>query len=188
MGEKVTLKNVIRVFAIILEIVCFVPTFLVSCSGEQINVSVLKLLQGIDVEGTTITEANPVCIIYFLMPLILLLVWFLKGKIKEKIIEVVALIAAGIDFIAWFVLKGNVANYVEKNYCTMKITGWFYLNQIILFIILLLSVVIVMGLVDSEKSILMIGNSDKPDGNVEAKERSGIVVQRLQTEQDIEDE
>ena len=52
-GRKpvVTAKNIIRVLSVIVTIIFFCPTFLVSCSGQTIDVSAMNVVGGIKSYG-----------------------------------------------------------------------------------------------------------------------------------------
>ena len=70
--EKINIRNIIKLISIILVIMFFVPTFMVSCSGQNINISAAQVMSGVSVqsfgEKQQISEPSPVLILLLLIP------------------------------------------------------------------------------------------------------------------------
>ena len=75
----VTARQVMRVLAIIGIVVVFCPGFLVSCSGQSMNVSVMTAVKGISIYGETIAKPQPLMLICLLLPIAILALLFVKN-------------------------------------------------------------------------------------------------------------
>lgn len=136
-------KNVLRVILAILLFLVFCPTFLVSCSGQKIEVGVMDAVFGLRANGELVTEQHPIMLLCLFIPIILLVVLGLK-KLAEKVAAIAVLGAAVLDFILWLSFKSGAEKEAAKNYCGFEVKGTYYLN---LFLILALVVIAVLALI-----------------------------------------
>jgi len=79
----VTIKMVLRVLSLITLIIVFCPTFLVSCSEQSLDVSVMTVVNGVSMYGEEVVEPHPIAIICLLIPIIMLLLLFIK-KFEDR--------------------------------------------------------------------------------------------------------
>lgn len=144
MNEKTkkTIKNVIRILALVCMVFVFCPSFLVSCAGEEAGISAFVGIVGIESEGYGyIVDPQPIMILCLLLPLSVLIVSFAK-KVAEKIIALVCAICSGINLIIWLVFRAKAQELAEKLYCTFECTIWYYLTILCIMAMVALGVVL----------------------------------------------
>lgn len=149
----VTVKNILRVLSVIVTIIVFCPTFLVSCSGQKIDVSVMTAVGGLESYGETVVDPHPVMLICLVLPVAILVCLFLK-KLTDSRIAVISAACGAADLIIWFIFKSEVKKAAESNYCTFKTTGWFTFNIISLVMIVALSVLVILKVLQLEADLL----------------------------------
>lgn len=134
--KKVNIKNIIRVLSCILIVFFFVPTFLVSCSGEEVKISAKTIMTGVksDSYGQIIAPHFGV-IVLLLLPIALLAIWFIKEKMTNKLLAIVTAGISVFDLILWFVMKSEVKKAASAMHCGFSVKGAFVVNIIILLII-----------------------------------------------------
>ena len=83
-SSKFTVKNVLRVLALLAIIFVFCPSFLVSCSGQTKEINVMTAVGGMQTtSGGNVTEAHPIMLICLLIPAAILVLLFVN-KLTEK--------------------------------------------------------------------------------------------------------
>lgn len=135
-------KKVMRILTVICMIIVFCPTFLVSCSGQKVNVSVMTAVGGLKSMGSTVVEPHPMMLICLILP-IAILVCLASKKYSESKKAIISLACAAADFVVWMIFRRAVKKVAETNYCSYKATGWFTLNTISLILLVILAVLVV---------------------------------------------
>jgi hypothetical protein len=149
-----TVKNVLRVLALLCIVGVFCPSFLVSCSGQTINVSAMTAVSGISTSyGSTIVEPHLIMLVCLLLPVAALVLLFLK-QMEEKMSAGIILVCSVIDFIIWIIFKSEVKKIAEENYCTVKTTPWYYINMVIFVLIILLTVLVVASILHLDSDLI----------------------------------
>jgi len=149
----VTVKNIIRVLSVIVTIIVFCPTFLVSCSGQTIDVSVMTAVGGLQSYGETVVEPHPVMLLALLLPVAILVVLFLK-KLTDNNAALVTAICGAADLVVWIAFRAGVKKAAEDNYCSFKATGWFTFNIILLVLIIVLSILVVTKILQMQEDLI----------------------------------
>ncbi|MCR5671044.1 MAG: zinc ribbon domain-containing protein [Butyrivibrio sp.] len=154
-GKKpvVTVKNILRVLSVLCTIICFCPTFLVSCSGKDINVSAMTAVTGLKSEGYEFAKPHPAMIVVLLIPILMIVFLFVKTMV-DRTVAMVTAVAGGVDFIIWIAFRAGVKKAAEDNYCDFKSTFWFGLNMVSLAVIVLLSVLVVLKVLQMEAELV----------------------------------
>lgn len=70
MNEKksiFSMRNIFKMLSLVCIVITFCPTFLVSCSGQKMDVSAMDLVTGISVYGEK-SDPYPVCCIALALP------------------------------------------------------------------------------------------------------------------------
>ena len=138
-GKSVfTIKRVLRGLAILLIVFTFCPAFLVSCSGQTINVTVFTAVGGVSSYGDKIVDPHPIMLICLILPIAMIAVLFIKKLLDTKV-SIITLAAAVIDLIVWLIFKSQVKKVAMENYCNFKVTAIYVFNIIVLVLILLLT-------------------------------------------------
>ena len=154
-GEKKslsTVRNVINVLAVLVVILFFCPTFLVSCSSENIRVSAAGTVGGIKYHGERVADAYPLLLICLLLPVAILVILYLK-KFTESRTAIITLACAAVDFIIWLVFRSEVRKAAIDSMCRFKTTGWFNLNIVALLLIILLSALVLAKVVQFDTDV-----------------------------------
>ena len=156
----VTVKNVLRVVSVLCVIFFICPTFVVSCSGHDIDISAANTMVGIKYHGDTLTKAHPMLIFALLLPLAVAVMLCMKKWNNFQI--VVGAAAAGvIDFIIWLVFKSQVKKAAEENGCGFKTTVFFFLNMLCIVIIVLLSALVLARNIDMETDLVRLATGQE---------------------------
>ena len=146
-------KNVLRALAFLGIIFVFCPSFLVSCSGQDIKVSAMTAIQGMTVYGERIVDPYPIMLITLLAPAEILFLLF-KARADEK--KTAAMIFAGtaVNFILWLVFRWVVKRAAEESYFDYQATVWFMINIVGLIAILVISAMILAGKLHLEMELI----------------------------------
>lgn len=149
----VTAKNILRILSVIVTIIVFCPTFLVSCSGQTIDVSVMTAVGGLKSYGETVVKPHPIMLICFALPVAIIVCLFIK-KITDSKVAIVSAACGAVDLIIWFIFKAEVKKAAEENLCTFKTTGWFVLNILSLVLIVVISVLVISKVLQLEGDLV----------------------------------
>lgn len=157
MKENTTPKNIIRGLAVILEVLCFMPMFLVSCYGEDVEVSAKTALCGYEDIGI---DPSLLSLFAFVVPIVLFAAWFLKGKVKENVIKIVVLGLTMGDICFWVSFKNKVVEIAEKNYCDFETTSAYTINLVLLGIVGLLVIADLFKLLLLDQSLFALSGNE----------------------------
>lgn len=130
--KQVSLKNLIRLVTLLVMVIFFMPTFLVSCSGQDIEVSAARTMTGYSYQGEKVIESHLICVVFILLPIIILGIWFLKGIVTEKIKALVTALGALADIIMWIIFRSEIKKTAVQSGFSFSTTGWFAVNLILL--------------------------------------------------------
>ena len=151
----VTARQIMRVLSFICIVVVFCPSFLVSCSGQSKGISVLTAAGGLSVYGETIAKPQPLMLVCLLLPAVILALLFMK-KLSEKQNALIIAICGISDFVIWMIFKAVVKKIAEDHYCEFKTTGWYLLNSLALFFLILFALLILLQKLEMDTDILAI--------------------------------
>lgn len=141
---RFTVKNILRILTVLCMIFVFCPAFLVSCSGQDVNVNVMTAVEGVKAYGETVVKPQPLMLLCLLLPIAVMVLLFVK-KFAEKLNSTIILGCTAVDLVIWFVFRGAVKKIAEENYCTFKTTPWFVLNVIAMLLIIIVNALILLG-------------------------------------------
>ncbi|RKM55225.1 zinc ribbon domain-containing protein [Butyrivibrio sp. X503] len=148
-----TAKNIIRVLSIIVTIIFFCPSFLVSCSGQTVEVSAMTGVTGVKSYGETVAEPHPIMLVCLLLPIAIFVLMLIK-KFRHEITALIVAIIALVDMIVWFIFRAGVKKAAEDKMCTVKTTGWFAFNIFLLLLIIILSVLVVIRVIRMQENLV----------------------------------
>ena len=91
MNEKVAkhqkpiikIKQILKILSFLCIVFVFCPSFLVSCSGQDVKVSVMTAVGGVSVYGEKIVSPNPVMLLLLIIPVLSIIV-LIREKFSEK--------------------------------------------------------------------------------------------------------
>ena len=161
-----TLKIVMRAMALLCMVFTFCPSFLVSCSGEDMKVSVMTAVSGVEAYGESVVDPHPVMLICLIIPVVILALLFAK-KFNDKKTATLILGCTAIDLVVWFLFRTTVKKMAEENYCTFETTPWFVINIIVLLLLLGATVLIIAGKIQMDADLLSAArtsNVETPTG------------------------
>lgn len=147
-----TVKNILRLLSLLLLIIVFCPTFLVSCSGQKVDVSVMTAVGGVEAYGERVSDPHPIMLICLIIPIVMLVLLFIKKFNGKKTGMILALCGVA-DFIIWLIFKAAVKGVAEENYCSFETTGWFTVNIFVLIAIIIISALIYLGMLSLDPAI-----------------------------------
>ena len=150
-----TARQIMRVLSFICIIVVFCPSFLVSCSGQSKGISVMTAVGGLSVYGETIAKPQPLMLVCLLLPAVILALLFMK-KLPEKQNALIIAICGISDFVIWMIFKAVVKKIAEDHYCEFKTTGWYLLNNLALFFLILFALLILLQKLEMDTDILAL--------------------------------
>jgi hypothetical protein len=102
---------------------------------------------------TQYTDPQWICIVALIVPLELLLGWFIRKKETEKPEQQIfsMSIETIIDIIFWIWYKHKFTKMAEDYLCVANITGWYVINLILLFVVLIILLCVMMGIIGLEQ-------------------------------------
>ena len=150
-----TARQIMRVLSFICIVVVFCPSFLVSCSGQSKGISVMTAVGGLSVYGESIAKPQPLMLICLLLPAVILALLFMK-KLPEKQNALIIAICGISDFVIWMIFKSVVKKIAEDHYCEFKSTGWYLLNNLALFFLILFALLILLQKLEMDTDILSL--------------------------------
>lgn len=149
-----TVKKVMRALSLLCILLVFCPSFLVSCSGQKVNVNVMTAVSGVSMYGEQVVEPHPFMLICLIIPIVILAFIF-KNKIDKKINYVIAGCIC-VDFVVWIIFRASVKKMAEENYCKFQTTSWYVINIIAILIIMLLSGLLILNKIQWDMDLLKI--------------------------------
>ena len=150
-----TARQIMRVLSFICIVVVFCPSFLVSCSGQSKGISVMTAVGGLSVYGESIAKPQPLMLVCLLLPAVILALLFMK-KLPEKQNALIIAICGISDFVIWMIFKSVVKKIAEDHYCEFKSTGWYLLNNLALFFLILFALLILLQKLEMDTDILSL--------------------------------
>ena len=159
----VTARQIMRVLSFICIVVVFCPSFLVSCSGQSKGISVMTAVGGLSVYGESIAKPQPLMLICLLLPAVILALLFMK-KLSEKQNALIIAICGISDFVIWMIFKAVVKKIAEDHYCEFKTTGWYLLNNLALFFLILFALLILLQKLEMDTDILALLSGGGTEG------------------------
>lgn len=154
-----TARKVLRALSAICIILFFCPACLVSCSGQTISISAMTAVKGMSMYGEKIVEPHPIMLICLALPIVALVVLFLKTW-QDKRTSLVTLICSVVDILVWFIFKSAVKSTAEENYCSFKVTAGFVFDVIVLLLMICLAVLVLIGKLKMDDDLLKILSGD----------------------------
>ena len=168
-----TVRNVLKILAALGIVFACCPSFLVSCMGEDIKVDFYTGMKGMpdfDING------SPFLVLCILIPIAVLVLLFIK-KMAQKTSATIILIATFLDFVIWFIFRNQVKKIAESNGCEFKCTIWFWLDMIVLILIILATAFIVAGKAQFDQMAAeMFAGSSVAKGVTAAAGVAGVVT------------
>lgn len=152
-NKNLSIKYIIRLIALILIVIFFIPTFMVSCSGHSVEISAKTVMSGYNLQGENIIDSHFICILFLLIPVGILLIWSIKGKLTIKFTALITIISAIIDFIMWIILRSSIKKAALENSCSFKSTWWFWFNLILLLCLIILTISIYLNYIQAETKV-----------------------------------
>ena len=159
----ITVKKVLKALSLICFVIVFCPTFLVSCSGQNMNVSVMTAIGGVSISGERVVAPHPIMLLCLIIPMAVFILLSIKKYTDKKNASIIA-IGGGVDLIIWIIFRSGVKKAAEDIGFTFKTTGWYVINIIFLMLIILLTGLIVVGKLQMESDLIAV-LSDKETKN-----------------------
>lgn len=150
-----TMRNVLRVLATLCVIFVFCPSFLVSCSGQSVNVSVMTAVKGVSESGQQIEDPHPLMLVCLLLPIAILALLFIK-EFADRKAAVVILGCSAVDIVIWLKFRSSVKKFAEENYCSFETTRWYVMNMIVLILIILLTAIVALSKMKLDADLIAI--------------------------------
>ncbi|WP_022762743.1 zinc ribbon domain-containing protein [Butyrivibrio sp. AD3002] len=137
MDEKIELKltkgNILRFLNACFILLFFMPTMLVSCSGETVKISASRITFGFEVLGQKI-DGHIAGILMLILPIACLVLLCLAQTRANKKTIIVIKVLNFINFIAWVSYFNGVDKEAKENYCESEMTGWMILLMLFMVI------------------------------------------------------
>lgn len=149
----ISTKRILRLLLLVCIVFVFCPMFMVSCSGQEIEVDVMTAVGGMSLYGETVVKPHPVMLLCLLIPVIILVLSFVKKLHGKKIAwcSVVGLIA---DSVLWVIFKITVEKIAEENFCTCETTGWYYANLIVIVLSVITLIPVLVGAIRFDADLI----------------------------------
>ncbi len=154
-GVKPTVRNAVRMMSAVCIIIFFCPTFMVSCSGQDIGVSAAGVVGGLKYHGSTIGGAHPVMLLALLLPAALIGITFADSKLNDKGKAIATICITAASIFIWNTFRSAVKSAADENYCEYRSTLWYALNLIILVLLMIISILILADKIKWETNLIV---------------------------------
>lgn len=138
--------NIIRIASMICVLLFFCSSFLVSCGGQNLEISGMDIVKGIEFSSSfseeKISDPKPIVLICLFIPIAIFGMLFIKKKMNEKTIAIVGTILALVNIIVWFVIRSNARDAALENHCKFETTAAFTWTVILSTLIIILFVIV----------------------------------------------
>lgn len=184
MNEKVAkhqkpiikIKQILKILSFLCIVFVFCPSFLVSCSGQDVKVSVMTAVGGVSVYGEKIVSPNPVMLLLLIIPVLSIIV-LISEKFSEKKAASMIAGSAATDLILWIFFRWIVKKIAAENYCTFRTTGWYLINIITILLLFAVSMLVRIGTLNMETDLLAAATGKEENGIW--KQMSSVVNQSV---------
>ena len=149
-------SGVLKILAILCIVFVFCPSFLVSCSGRNVEIDVMSAVGGMSTSyGGELVEPHPIMLICLLIPIFVFVILFLRMR-RDTIKPLLIFVLSTVDLITYVVFRTNVKKIAENNYCEFKTTGWYVANMITLVITILIAAMALIKVLSFD-TVLILG-------------------------------
>lgn len=157
-----TIKKILRALSIFCTFFVFMPSFLVSCSGQDVEVNVMTAVSGVEMYGEKVVDPHPLMLLCLFIPIAVFAITFVKKLVDKSKAALIAALTV-VDTILWIVFKSTTKSLADQNYCSFKTTAWYWINFIFLIFIIVLSVLVIIDKfkIDSDLSKSLSNNDTK---------------------------
>lgn len=174
--SSIKIKQILKILSFLCIVFVFCPSFLVSCSGQDVKVSVMTAVRGVSVYGEKIVPPNPVMLLLLIIPVVSIAV-LISEKFSEKKAASVIAGSAAADLILWIFFRGIVKKIAAENYCTFRTTGWYLINILAILLLFSVSMLVRIGTLNMETDLLAAATGK--EGNGIWKQMSSAVNQSV---------
>ncbi len=138
-----TVRNIMRMLAMLCIAFVFCPSFLVSCSGQKLEISTMDLVTGVELYGKK-SDSYPALMICLVLPAVILASLLVKTLVGKKA-AVITLVCSGADLAVWMFVKSALKKAADEYYCSFETTGWYTVNLIALVLLILTACLVLIG-------------------------------------------
>lgn len=149
----ITIKRIFRLLLLVCIAFVFCPMFMVSCSGQEIEVDVMTAVGGMSLYGEPVVKPHPVMLLLLLIPVIILVLSFVK-KIHGKKIAWCSVVGLVVDSVLWIIFKKTVEKIAGENFCTCETTGWYYANMIVIVLSIIVMIPVLVGAIRLDADLI----------------------------------
>ncbi len=150
---KFSVKNIVRMLTLLCIVFVFCPSFLVSCSEQTVEVNVMTAVEGVKMYGEEMVEPQAHMWLCLLLPIAVMVLLFIK-KLSERVTAGVIAACVAVDLVKWFDFKSKTKEIAESNGCTFETTGWYTLNLIVMFLIVVFMIAVLAKLISMETDLV----------------------------------
>jgi len=133
-------KRIIKVVTVIMVVMFFCPSFMISCNAGQDLVRELSLADicaGLEFEdGDVISEPQPVLLLLLIFPVVTYILARMKNK--EKLVSIAAMVTGVVTLAGLFITKSGVEKAAADYMCNSKVI-WGFTFDVIASLILCVS-------------------------------------------------
>jgi len=158
-------RNLLKILTILCIVFVFCPSFLVSCSGEKLEISAWKATTGMTMYGEKI-DSHPIMIIALLIPLIAAILLFLKNM-KERTCAGVITATMAIDFVVWLMFKSSTKEVAQEHYCEFDTTAWYPINLTCIILTIIISLLVLIQKIRMDADIVSLFSSKEVASSLE---------------------
>lgn len=150
---KFTVKNVVRILTLLCIVFVFCPSFLVSCTEQTVEVDVMTAVEGVKMYGEEVVEPQAHMWLCLLLPIVVMVLLFIK-KLSERLTAGIIAACTAVDLVKWFDFKSKTKEIAESNGCTFETTGWYTMNLIVMFLIVIIMIAVIAKLISMETDLV----------------------------------
>lgn len=161
-NKKYNVKLMIRIIEALVFILFFVPSFTVSCSNQNVNVSGVDIMAGMKTEdGVYVVDPHPIMFVVMLLPIVLIVMSFIIKQNHKRDLYIVTLVCAVVDLFVWLYIRSAVSQAASDYMCSSRTNAGYYLTVISLIVLIIISALIVFRRIEDDQPLQKVGDMQK---------------------------
>ena len=167
--KVISARKILRWLAVLCIAFAFCPSFLLSCAGTQ-RIYVAHALVRQTFEGTYVTDAHPIMILCYLIPIAVFVVMSMR-RLSDKVSSRIIFGSVCVDIIMWLIFRSTVKQTAQAYNVKFQTTIWYVFNIISMCLILLISGLVLISKISMDGYILYMLQREKTIGMDQVSEK-----------------
>ena len=146
--KELVVKRFVRIITTILMICFFMPICVVSCSGQELEVSAPSAMLGYQTQYQQISEPKLILSVLFIIPLAVLIASFIK-RIRKEGFGVIVTLAGIVVTVVWVKLKAGIEKVAMEYMCEVEVKDTYTLCIVASVVLMLTGILCIFARTES---------------------------------------